>query len=259
MKRRTVILRGAAGGIFCLLLGSAVSVGGVGAQSVRGRLKEEGTERFIPSGAITLLDAAGVAVETTLTNRSGRFSIGAKESGSYSLSAAAIGYARATAGPFDLTENQVLDIELQLEPSAITLPGIRIEVERARIDEYLEIQGFYTRRDRGHGYFFTSDDIEKINPIDFSDLFFRVPGVWMAEGWQGSQLFCASSSRSIENPGPERPRVYLDGLQVPSSNLRTLVRVRDVAAIEVYKGGASLPVQFSATGASCVVLVWTKG
>lgn len=72
-------------------------------------------------------------------------------------------------------------------------------------------------------------------------------------------MSCASSSRSFANPGDEAPRVYLDGVRVPSSNVDAIAPVKFLAAVEVYRGGASMPLEFSGTGSSCVVLLWTKG
>ena len=242
-----------------LLLSPLVPENLVG-QTVRGTLSEETARRPIPNAAVTLSDTAGATVAMTLTNGEGHFTLAAPSPGVYFLSAAAIGYGRGSNGPFELTDGSPLEIELHLQPSPITLPGIRIEVERARTDKFLATQRFYRRQKRGGGYFFTPEQIEEIDPFDYQDLLSRVPGIWFVDaGWRGTYLTCASSSRSLSRPGDEAPRVYLDGMRVSSSNLETYAPVQTIVAVEVYRGGASIPLEFSATGSSCVVLVWTKG
>ena len=243
-----------------LLLTCPLTVKDGTAQSVGGFLTEEGSERSIRNASVTLSDSAGSTVAGTLTNWNGHFTLDAPGPGFYSLSAAAIGYGRGSNGPFELSDGSHLEIEFRLRLSPITLPGIRIEVERARTDKFITTQGFYQRQKRGSGYFFSPERIEKIDPIDYQDLLNRVPGVrYVDAGWGGSNIVCASSSRSLANPGDEAPRVYLDGMPVSSQNLHTLARIGDIAAVEVYRGGASIPVEFPATGSSCLELVWTKG
>jgi len=56
--------------------------------------------------------------------------------------------------------------------------------------------------------------------------------------------------------------VYVDGSrwqQMEAGDLDSFVRPQDVAAIEVYPGGGSMPVEFQSTGGDCAaVVVWTK-
>ncbi|MGD2123545.1 MAG: carboxypeptidase regulatory-like domain-containing protein, partial [Gemmatimonadota bacterium] len=214
--------------------------------------------RPIPYVGITVFDTLGTRVAATATSLGGTYALALPEEGVFNLSVAAIGYSKETRGPLEIPDGESVVVDLELEPSAITLPGIVVEVERARIDKYLTGQGFYQRsRTAGGGYFFFPEDIEKIDPFDLQDLVSRVPGVWYEWSWRGSSLTCISHGTS------RTPRVYLDGIKVSASELDLLAPVRSIAAMEIYRGGASLPVEFSATGSdresSCVVLIWSKG
>ena len=71
----------------------------VSGQTIRGILLDQTSGQGIPQGAISLSDSAGEVVSTTLTNRSGRFTIEAPGPGSCHFSAAAVGYRRGAFGP----------------------------------------------------------------------------------------------------------------------------------------------------------------
>ena len=56
--------------------------------------------------------------------------------------------------------------------------------------------------------------------------------------------------------------VFVDGSrwqQLEPGDLDAFVRPEEVAAIEVYPGGGSMPVEFQSAGGDCAaVVVWTK-
>jgi hypothetical protein len=226
-------------------------------QIIQGSVSEAGTERPIRYAGITVFDTLGARVAATSTSLGGTYALKLPEEGVFSLSVVAIGYSRETRGPVEVPDGESVVVDLELEPAAVTLPGIWVEVERARLDKYLNGQGFYRRsRTAGSGYFFSPERIEEINPFDLHDLVSKVPGVWYRQTWRGSALTCISHGDS------RAPRVYLDGQKVSESELDLLAPVNSIAAMEIYRGGASLPVEFSATGSErhsdCVVLIWSK-
>ena len=56
--------------------------------------------------------------------------------------------------------------------------------------------------------------------------------------------------------------VFVDGSrwqQLEAGDLDSFVRPQEVAAIEVYPGGGSMPVEFQSSGGDCAAVVaWTK-
>jgi hypothetical protein len=134
----------------------------------------------------------------------------------------------------------------------------------------LEVQGFYERMQRGFGYFLSPDDLERIRPMDFAQLFQRIPGIRISgNGGMGTKLTVLRPSYLDE---PEcTPRVYLDGAVVGSSPLAgdttgvgvhpdQLVNIRDLDALEFYRGAATVPLVWSTMGnAECgTIVMWTK-
>lgn len=227
-------------------------------QIVEGAIRQVGTEQPIRHAGITVFDTLGNRVAATATSLNGTYALALPTEGVFNLSVAAIGYSKETRGPIQIPDQETVVVDFELEPSAIELPGIWVEVERARIDKYLNGQGFYRRHHtHGSGYFITPEKIEEIDPVDLQDLVSRVPGVWYQWNWRGSSLTC------ISHGSQNLPRVYLDGLRVSANALDRLAPVTSIAAMEIYRGGASLPLEFSATGsdrdAACVVLIWSKG
>jgi hypothetical protein len=66
----------------------------------------------------------------------------------------------------------------------------------------------------------------------------------------------------MTNPmGSCTPPVFLDGIPVMSDgDLDALVLLRDVEAVEVYRGSAELPLQYGGSNGACgAIVIWTKG
>jgi hypothetical protein len=244
----------AAGLVALLTLCLPLCPGFLSGQSIRGVLLEDVNGAGIPQGAITLSDTAGEVISTTLTNRGGHFSIKAPGHGLFVLSAAAIGYRRGSFGPFQLSDVPDQDVQLHLSPSPIPLPGITAEVERVRTNFTLEAQGFYRRMDRGWGHHFTPKELEELDPMHWQDLLTRVPGVYYAYGrLGGGTIRCQPTGPTPRNPGFAAARIYVDGVR---SRLND-VPIRQIAAVEIYRGTAGTPLEFGSS--ACTVVIWTKG
>ena len=56
------------------------------------------------------------------------------------------------------------------------------------------------------------------------------------------------------------PQIWINGiLATTSGELNQVASIDDIAAIEVYLGPASVPLQYGGTQGQCVMLIWTKG
>ncbi|KPJ90536.1 MAG: hypothetical protein AMS18_10640, partial [Gemmatimonas sp. SG8_17] len=95
------------------------------AQTVTGQVVDSASGALVDVGFMALIDESGHEVARTLTDRRGRFSLGAPQAGRYKLQSLRIGY-RAWQSPlFELAAGQVLDYRL----TVIALPVRLAEVE----------------------------------------------------------------------------------------------------------------------------------
>lgn len=108
-----------------LLAGSPLA-----AQSVAGRLAEEGSGRPIEGAVVVLLDEAGAQRTGTLTDASGRFSLRAPGPGHYRLRAERIGFRGTLSPPFGLAAGEEAERDLAAPAEAIRLGGVAVEGER---------------------------------------------------------------------------------------------------------------------------------
>jgi hypothetical protein len=156
----------------------------LGAQVIRGKLIEDGSDRHIADGTIHLLDASGTTVDLTVTDPVGAFRLVAPGPGRYRLEGTRIGYATAVTREIDLEKGDTVEVTFRLSPKGIPLDPITVRAsngkERGR-------DAFARRCALGKGTCLTSDSIQKLNPVYPSDVFRTVPGIYVdyARGPQG--------------------------------------------------------------------------
>lgn len=150
---------------------------------------------------------------------------------------------------------------IRFPTQAVQLSALDITVtQRAR---WLELQGFYDRRDRGgiSGHFLDRDLIERRRPTVITDLLHELPGVRVLHIEPGR--LTVMFSRTI-NLGPRNgcePALHIDGTryQSPGSGFEVdnfnPISVAQLEAVEVYVGAAT-PIQYQHPCG--VVLFWTR-
>jgi TonB family protein len=115
---------------------------------------------------------------------------------------------------------------------------------------------FYERRDRGFGRFITRADIERQNPIMFTDLLRQIPGVHIV-----STAMIPNAVRIRANQCA--PFVWIDGtplMTLAEFDLDALPP-QSIEGIEVYSGISTVPPQFQGVRgeAACgAIVVWTR-
>jgi hypothetical protein len=134
------------------------------------------------------------------------------------------------------------------------------------------------RRNSG-GSFIREEDIKKKKPLRTSDLFRNYPGVRVDDSSGVTRLVSLRSARQMSPSGPSllvgrdsvrSPnnarycvlRVGIDGRLMPNEYSVDDVRPGEIAAIELYLGAATLPVEFSSVqqDAPCgIIMIWIKG
>jgi len=213
----------------------------------------EGVEISLPS--------AGTA---TATNGEGRFLFAVVAPGSHVIRAEILGRGMVEdTVSIDAEESLYVEFRLRVEP--ISLEGIVVEVESRYLK--LELAGFFERRDRGQGVFFTQEQIHERNPVTVLDLFEGVPGARVIRsGLKRSVSLVGSRALSFGDPlkQPCYPAVWIDDQPHLSPGntepvfLDDLVRPFDIAGMEIYQSTARIPARYNLGGACGVVVIWTR-
>lgn len=239
----------------------------LGAQTVSGRLLEQGTRRPIASGLVVLLDSASAPVDQAVTNSEGRFLLRSRNPGSFYIRAEGLGYQTRLDGILELGEGGQISIEFYLRPSPIVLDSLLTAVERDRISiaerRYLQRQGFYDRMALGFGDFITPGELETRLPNDPRSLFQGQSAIRVEmDPYMGQQAV------RLKQPGGFcSPALFVDGAKITFAGrrgavvLEDVVRVEDISAVEIYRRLSSVPLQYNIAGpdTNCgVLLVWTK-
>jgi hypothetical protein len=146
--------------------------------------------------------------------------------------------------------------------AAQTLPTV---VTRDSAPAYISpgLQSFEERRRSGFGHFMTEAELRKQDNRKLTNVIRELPGATMRCPKTGPRKFeCfAVSSRGLKNAiqgGDCEINLYIDGVAVSDNDLEKL-SVNEFAALEFYSGGATIPVQYNRTGASCgAILLWSR-
>lgn len=139
---------------------------------------------------------------------------------------------------------------VEVQPLEVTVRGVR--------PRWLEQAGFYRRReDNPGGWFVTGEELRDRGFLRLSDYFRRLPGVrFNADGEPVTGRRTLSSAtrgqcgvQYIVNGQPS-----LSGLDIDAYS------PKEIAALELYRGGAQLPPRFNVRRASAcgVLVIWTR-
>ena len=191
---------------------------------------------------------------STLTRANGDFVLDSLPAGTQAITVRHLGYA-PTEVSVELSSRTPARVSVQMGPYVPELTPVEVV---SRQDQGLERVG-WTSRKRGaaSGYFLSPEQIESRKATQFTDLLTTTPGI-RVQGSMGRMFITAT--RTAGRAGCVN--VYVDGSrwqQLEAGDLDSFVRPQDVAAIEVYPGGGSMPVEFQSSGGDCAaVVVWTK-
>jgi hypothetical protein len=220
----------------------------------------------------TLVPLAGATISIVganiqvATGANGRFRILQVPSGEYTVVVRRLGFAPVWA-TLQMNEADTLRLSFALERVASELDTVKVTGKRSS----LRMAEFEERRKLGFGQFMTLDQIEKRNAVYATELirtFSSVNVRPVAGRAAGKPMNIAMSLRpggtgngSMKGGGMICPlKVVIDGVPMPNPfDLDDLPPPRDLVAIEVYSGPATVPLKFKAPDTSCgVILVWTK-
>ena len=254
--------------VLCTLLPQSIP-----AQEIVGLVLYNHTDTPVAFATVTLLDTGGEVVSSITSGSDGRFALKTPGAGAYSLHVEHLSAFAMVDGPFEVVAGRNSVVTFHLVPQPIALEEIAVSVEGRSLS--LGLAGFYERSRAGFGHFLGLQDIKARNPIRLADLVRSVPGVQYLEGsnagFSGFPVMSYGLRSDLwmedERAGsqPCLPRVFVDGVVVepggksraPSQGFDQLVAVTDVAAMEVYRSPAEIPVRFGGMTACGVIVIWT--
>jgi len=213
---------------------------------VLGRVLEKESGRPL-AGALVRFSGLGAS---RISDSEGRFEFAAVSPGPHVLTVDYLGYGTREDSLF-IPPDRTLTLDVRLDMEPIALEGITVAVEaRSR---WLELEGFYRRKERGMGRQWAVEDIRERNPFFLSDLVRLVPGLNVLRDRYATTVL---SRRGVSlMSGPCTLPVYVDGFPVQDFNLDGLDPAA-VEALEVYHGIGETPIQY--LNHCGVILIWLK-
>jgi len=219
-------------------------------QGVQGHLTDSRTRFALNNAAVSLCDSVGEVVARAASNYLGAFRIPAPSPGRYFIRVEAMGYRSKDSEPFELGRGDTTTVDLSLAPEPIELDPLMVETRRRRIVSSLQERGFYERREQGAGSFLTPEQIRRWPAVSAGDILRHAPFV-------SSEWSIAGSTVFIHRFGRCRPTIYVDGNRINSSP-DDWVQPEDIVGVEVYRGSAQIPLEWSSNETCGVILIWTS-
>ena len=194
----------------------------------------------------------------THTAENGGFRLPGAPPGAVKVSVRRMGFEPTTID-LQLRSGQIDSLVVSLTMMATSLAGVTVEEERMTRSKRL-LAGFWDRRSRGFGHYYTREEIEAKNPLDFTDIVRMTPGVSVITvGGRKSIRF----SRSVGIRGDCPPQYWVDGMRLENATPDEFPP-QDVEALELYAGISTIPPQFAPRSftigvKTCgAIVIWTR-
>jgi hypothetical protein len=196
-----------------------------------------------------------------LTSESGAVSLALLEPGVTVLQIRKIGYAShmqtVMVSPAD-----TVSITVMLKPLAQELPEVRATAANTTSGK---LATFEQHRAEGFGHFLTREELAKAEGHLTSDVFRMIPGVQLwpdsrrGAWYVGTRRGNTSMLRNAGLNGICLAAVMVDGLIMQTPFDINSIRPEEIAGVEYYAGGASMPMEYNSTRAACgLVVIWTR-
>ncbi|MEP7346376.1 MAG: carboxypeptidase regulatory-like domain-containing protein, partial [Gemmatimonadaceae bacterium] len=216
---------------------------------------------------------------------SGSFTVPNVPAGVHRVLITALGYAPATVRVLLEPATRIL-LYARLPRSSTALAGVTVST--AKRMQFDWTRGFEDRRKRSAGgTFLARSDIERNGSQSLADLLRNQPGVSVVSDWSGYRFYSKLSGGRIgasalagpaglgSRGGEQAPATsvppgkseeceftfIVDGqtFSAVQGGMNFEIRSADIQAIEIYPGGASVPLQFGASNVRCgLIVIWTR-
>lgn len=226
-------------------------------QQVQGRVMDDDNGLPVAGATVTLKDSTGQVLRRGLTGDLGQFWLWHTEAGVFTLSVERLGYAPVVNEPVRLTDEEVVEVEIHMQPEAVPVEPLRV-VTRRHIERFTADE-FYDRMSRlsDRGSFMTRERIEETGASLPSLAIQWAPGTYVVPS--GDPFVW--NVQMLSYGGRCAPPVYVDGRRLPRwARLDEWVMIDRIEGIEVYRGHfvpGTYPREPESWGCGAI-LVWTK-
>jgi hypothetical protein len=185
-----------------------------------------------------------------------------------------IGYSPVSA-VLTFIAGETLDNDFGLVPATTRLPEVDIKAAAPVAPKLSEFEE--RRLSSAGGHFLTGAQLEKMEGRRMSEIMATIPGplivrgttnsAWIAGGRlpRGKQAITEMDRRRGASPGVCYSAVILDGTFVYTGNGGEAlwdinsIQPTQIAGVEVYTSGATIPSKYNGTRSTCgLVVIWTK-
>lgn len=221
--------------------------------TVRGRVSDAVDGRPVRAATV-LLPALGVSV---VSSDQGRFRLPSLPSGRWEIRVRHVGHG-VHSDSVDVRPGARIHLSLRLTRDPVEVAPLNVEVESVR-SLWLDRVGFYDRRRRGHGTYVTRRQLEEWGTSELSQAFRRIQGFRLKGPSVRRYVHSNRDGRSFDRGGACQTQFFVNGEAQPLPNGIDSFLPADVAALEIYRGTASLPAEFNRRSASCgAVVIWLR-
>jgi hypothetical protein len=227
-----------------LALVAAPSYAQTPSSGVIGRIFDEKTNQVL-ADVLIFVDSTRHEV---MVSSQGRFVLSNLQPGRHRVEIRAIGY-RPHVLEVSLSEGQVLEREFAMFFTGDKLPDLAIEARNSKL--LPRFKDFERRRGNGMGAYITREEIQSRGYLKIGEAVRSVKGVRVNCGEVDCIIHMARAPTNCF------PTYYVDGRLARSFAEST--PMNDVQGIEVYRGAAEMPGEFTGDGAMCgVIVIWTR-
>ncbi len=227
----------------------ALNVSGSSTAVLRGRVTVKGGTP-VPGAQIAVQGATSIAV----TGTDGAFILNDLPSGTQAAVVRKIGFGPVTVA-VNLSTRKPAELTVVLS-EAHTLATVRVV---GKMDDALQKVGFAQRQKSSLGHFIGPDEIERRQPLLFTDLLQTASGFRVTSNGGGRLL---QSTRTASSTSDGCVNIFVDRTpfeQVQPGDLDDAFRPADIGAIELYPSPNSVPPEFLVSGRACATIaMWTK-
>lgn len=185
------------------------------------------------------------------TNDAGRFELVELPSGTQLFEARALGF-EPLRTPVNIIDADTTTVSYALS-RLVMLDTVKVRAIRAAAMGR-DMVAFENRRRLGNGKFFGPDELNAIDPIRFSDLVWRVPGVRVVPVMGGDRILM----RGFGLTAYCSPDIWLDGMRLANDgSMDSFISPQWLRAVEVYARSEMAPAQYTGMSGCGVILLWS--
>jgi Carboxypeptidase regulatory-like domain len=236
-----------------LLLAAIILPGRSSAQTLEGRVLEEGRNTPIPGALVSLVDRDGERKAQAIADSLGRFVLAPPQPGEYMVEAVRLGYQTTRSPLFAMKVEGSVPFDMLMRPRPIGIEGIEVSVKR-EAEELLRNFG-HTPESLGLRWI-GPEQIEKTARPGYAGDLIRwqgIPGVYIPPGSTCVTFRRASTIRSVV---PPCALTVLNGTVVPLL-VAGSIDLHEIEGIAVLQP-VDATTFFGTVGGAGAVVIWTR-